>query len=139
MGKLVVLMFTAFVDMVGFSMILPLIPFYATRMGASASSVGILLATFSFAQLLSAPSWGRFSDRYGRPPAILTGLLVSAVASLVFAFAGTLWLLLIARFVQGVGGGTVGVLQAYVADAMDPDDRAKSLGWLSASTSFGVV
>jgi MFS family permease len=139
MGKLVVLMFTAFVDMVGFSMILPLIPFYATRMGASPSAVGILLATFSLAQLLSAPSWGRFSDRYGRRPAILTGLLVSAVAYLVFAFAGTLWLLLVARFVQGVGGGTVGVLQAYVADAMDADDRAKSLGWLSASTSFGVV
>src|SRR5262249_17994670 len=74
-----------------------------------------------------------------RRPAILAGLLISTVAYLVFAFAGSLWLLLVSRFVQGVGGGTVGVLQAYVTDAMDVEDRAKSLGWLSASTSFGVV
>src|SRR5947207_11825525 len=133
MGKLVVVMFTAFVDMVGFSMILPLVPVYATRMGATGAVIGILLAMFSLAQLLSAPTWGRFSDRFGRRPAILTGLLISTGAYLVFAFAGSLWLLLVSRFVQGVGGGTVGVLQAYVADAMDADDRAKSLGWLSAA------
>jgi multidrug resistance protein len=125
--------------MVGFAMVLPLIPFYATQLGATGFVVGILLAAFSIAQLLSASAWGRFSDRYGRRPAILTGLVISAVAYVVFAFADTLPLLLVSRFVQGVGGGTVGVLQAYVADAIDPDERAKSLGWLSAATSFGVV
>jgi multidrug resistance protein len=139
MGKLVVLMFTAFVDMVGSSMILPLVPYYATRMGANGFMVGLIIAAFSVAQLLSAPLWGRFSDRYGRRPAILLGLLVSSVAYLVFAYADALTLLLASRFVQGVGAGTVGVLQAYVADAMQEDERAKSLGWLSAATSFGVV
>ena len=139
MSKLVVLMFTAFVDMVGSSMIFPLVPYYATRMGATGLMVGVILAAFSVAQLLSASSWGRFSDRYGRRPAILLGLIVSAVAYIVFAYTDSLALLLISRFVQGIGAGTVGVLQAYVADTMREDERAKSLGWLSAATSFGVV
>ena len=139
MGKLLVLMFTAFVDMVGSSMILPLIPYYATGMGANGLTVGLVLSAFSVAQLVSAPMWGRFSDRYGRRPAILWGLLVSAAAYVVFAYAGSLELLLASRFVQGIGAGTVGVLQAYVADAMKEDERAKSLGWLTAATSFGVV
>jgi len=138
-GKLTVLMITAFVDMLGFAMVIPLLPFYATKLGASASIVGILIAAFSIAQLASAPLWGRFSDRYGRRPALLAGLLISAVAYVIFAYASTLWLLLLCRVVQGLGGGTIGVVQAYVADASDPKDRAKSLGWLSAATSFGAV
>jgi multidrug resistance protein len=138
-GKLTVLMITAFVDMLGLAMVIPLLPFYATKLGASATIVGVLIAAFSVAQLASAPLWGRFSDRYGRRPALLAGLLVSAVAYVIFAYAATLWLLLLSRVVQGLGGGTIGVVQAYVADASDPKDRAKSLGWLSAATSFGAV
>jgi len=138
-GKLTVLMITAFVDMLGLAMVIPLLPFYATKLGASASIVGILIAAFSIAQLASAPLWGRFSDRYGRRPALLAGLMISAVAYVIFAYATTLWLLLLCRVVQGVGGGTIGVVQAYVADASDPRDRAKSLGWLSAATSLGAV
>jgi multidrug resistance protein len=138
-GKLTVLMITAFVDMLGLAMVIPLLPFYATKLGASATIVGVLIAAFSIAQLASAPLWGRFSDRYGRRPALLAGLLISAVAYVIFAYASTLWLLLLCRIVQGLGGGTIGVVQAYVADASDPKDRAKSLGWLSAATSFGAV
>ena len=132
-------MVTAFVDMMGFIIVYPLLPFYATRMGASAAMVGALIAAFSVAQLASAPAWGRLSDRYGRRPAILTGLLVSAAAYIVFAFAGTIWLLFLSRIVQGLGGGTIAVVQAYVADITDGKDRAKSLGWLSAVTSLGAV
>src|SRR3954464_1535963 len=138
-GKLTVLMITAFVDMLGLAMIIPLLPFYATKLGASATIVGVLIAAFSIAQLASAPLWGHFSDSYGRRPALLVGLLVSAVAYVIFAYASTLWLLLLSRVVQGLGGGTIGVVQAYVADASDPKDRAKSLGWLSAGPSFGAV
>jgi multidrug resistance protein len=132
-------MITAFVDMLGLAMVIPLLPFYATKLGASATIVGVLIAAFSIAQLASAPLWGRFSDRYGRRPALLVGLLISAVAYVIFAYASTIWLLLLSRVVQGVGGGTIGVVQAYVADASDPNDRAKSLGWLSAATSLGAV
>jgi MFS family permease len=139
MGKLLALMVTAFVDMVGFAMVLPLVPFYAANMGATGFVVGLLISSFSVAQLVSAPTWGRVSDLFGRRPAVISGLLISAVAYLVFGLAGTLWILLLSRVVQGIGGGTVGVLQAYVADASRPEDRAKGLGWLSAATSAGAV
>ena len=136
---LAVLFVTAFVDMVGLTMIVPLLPFYATEFGGSAAVVGVLISAFAVAQLVVAPAWGRFSDRYGRRPAILAGLLVTAVAYVLFALAGSLGLLLVSRIVQGLGGGTIGVVQAYVADASAPDQRTKSLGWLSAVTSLGAV
>ncbi len=154
LGKLVVLMVTAFVDMVGLLMVLPLLPFYATRfvgrgplwqaldsvgMGGEGTVIALLVSSFAIAQLLSAPAWGRVSDRYGRRPALLIGLSASAVAYIVFAFAGNLELLFLSRLVQGAGGGTVGVIQAYVADATEPKDRAKALGWLSAATNAGVA
>src|SRR5262249_34888947 len=89
--------------------------------------------------LASAPVWGRFSDRFGRRPALLVALGSSGVAYLVFGFADSLWLLFLSRIVQGAGGGTVGVIQAYVADTTEPDQRAKALGWLSAATNLGVA
>ena len=79
------------------------------------------MSAFTAAQLLSAPLWGRFSDRYGRRPALLVGLTASCIAYVVFAFATSIWLLLLSRIVQGAGGGTVGVIQAYVADSVEPD------------------
>jgi len=139
MAKLAVLMITAFIDMVGLLMIIPLLPFYAKHLGASGFVVGLLVSSFAIAQLLTAPMWGRFSDRYGRRPALLVGLSASAIAYVVFAFAGSLWLLFLSRLVQGAGGGTVSVIQAYVADALRPEERAKGLGWLSAATNAGVA
>src|SRR3954471_14551183 len=139
MGKLVVLMVTAFIDMAGLLMVIPLLPFYAKSMGAGGFVVGAMISSFAIAQLLSAPVWGRFSDRYGRRPALLVGLGAAAIAYVIFAYANSLWLLFLARLVQGAGGGTVGVIQAYVADAVEPKDRAKGLGWLSASTNAGVA
>ncbi len=139
MGKLVVLMITAFIDMAGVLMVLPLLPFYAKEMGAGGFVVGALVSSFAVAQLLSAPMWGRFSDRYGRRPALLVGLAASAIAYVVFAYADSLWLLFLSRIIQGAGGGTVGVIQAYVTDAVEPKDRARALGWLSAATNTGVA
>ncbi len=137
--KLLVLIITAFVDMVGLLMVLPLMPFYARKLGAGSMTVTVLVVSFTAAQLLSAPLWGRFSDKYGRRPALLVGLGAAAIAYVVFAFANSLWLLLLSRVVQGAGGGTVGVIQAYVADSTEPDDTAKALGWLSAATNLGVA
>jgi MFS family permease len=138
-GKLFVLIITNFVDMVGLLMIIPLMPFYAREMGGGGLVVAILMSAFTAAQLLSAPVWGRFSDRYGRRPALLVGLTASCIAYVVFAYATSIWLLLLSRIVQGAGGGTVGVIQAYVADSVEPDNRAKALGWLSAATNVGVA
>src|SRR4051812_18150931 len=125
--------------MVGLLMIIPLMPFYAREMGGGALIVAILMSALTAAQLISAPLWGRFSDKYGRRPALLVGLGAAAIAYVVFAFANSLWLLLLSRVVQGAGGGTVGVIQAYVADATEPKNRARALGWLSAATNVGVA
>jgi MFS family permease len=137
--KLLVLIVTAFVDMVGLLMVIPLMPFYARDLGAGSLMVTVMVVSFTAAQLLSAPLWGRFSDKYGRRPALLVGLGAAAIAYVVFAYANTIWLLLLSRIVQGAGGGTVGVIQAYVADTTEPEHRAKALGWLSAATNLGVA
>jgi MFS family permease len=132
-------MLVAFVDMMGLMIIWPLLPLYAKNFGATATVVGLLAASFPVAQLVSSPVWGYVSDRYGRRPALLVGLGASAFAYVVFGFAHSVWLLFLSRFVQGLGGGTTGVVQAYVADTMLPRERAKALGWLSAATSAGVL
>lgn len=134
-----ILMSVAFVDMLGFAMIFPLLPFYALRLGGQAWMVGPLVASFSVAQLASSPVWGRVSDRYGRRPTLLIGLSAAAIAYVIFGFAHSIWLLFASRLVQGAGGGTTGVVQAYVSDATDPDQRVRGLGWLSASTNLGVM
>ena len=139
MGKLLVLIVTAMLDMVGVLIVVPLLPFYATKLGASPLMYTMLVSAFSVAALLSAPVWGRFSDRYGRRPALLVALSASAMAYVVFAYAGSIWMLFLSRIVQGAGGGTVGVVQAYVSDATEPKNRARSLGWLSAATNLGVT
>ncbi len=137
--QLSVLMATVFVDMVGFLIVHPLLPFYAETLGATATVIGLLVAIFAAAQLLSSPFWGRLSDRYGRRPLLIAGLLISAVSFALFGFANSIWMLFIFRFVQGVGGGTVGVVQAYVSDAVPKGERAKALGWITAATSAGVM
>jgi MFS family permease len=139
MKRISVLMATAFVDMMGGAMIFPLLPFYALHLHAAPWMIGWMIASFWMAQLASSPLWGRVSDRYGRRPALLVGLSASALGFLVFAFAVTPWMLVLSRVVQGAGGGTTGVAQAYVGDAIEPKDRAKALGWLSAATNAGVM
>ena len=142
-SKLWILMITAFIDMVGLLMVLPLLPFYAKSLGQGGLVVGLLVSSFAVAQLLTAPMWGRMSDAYGRRPALLVGLSASAIAYVIFGYALSLphplFFLFLCRLVQGAGGGTVSVIQAYVADATRPDERAKALGWLSAATNAGVA
>ncbi len=137
--RLSVLIAVATVDMMGLMMVAPLMPFYALRFNAAEWMVGPLISAFAMAQLVSSPIWGRVSDRRGRRPALLIGLAGAGIAFLIFGFATSLWMLFLSRIVQGLGGGTTGVAQAYVADTMPPADRAKALGWLSAGTSAGVV
>src|ERR1044072_4107447 len=132
------LMPTAFIDMIGVLMIFPLLPFYVQQFGGNGTSflghhfdvgiiTGFIISSFTVAQLVSAPMWGRFSDRVGRRP------------TLIFGFANSLFLLFLSRVVQGAGGGTVGVIQAYVADSTAPKDRTRALGWISATTNLGVA
>jgi MFS family permease len=149
-ARLLVLMATAFIDMVGLLMIIPILPFYVKTLGGSGIDflgfhfgIGIItafiIAAYTVAQLLSAPLWGKFSDRVGRRPTLIIALSAAGIAYLIFGFADSLILLFLSRVVQGAGGGTVGVIQAYVADTTEPKDRARALGWLSATTNLGVA
>jgi len=139
MKRISTLMATAFIDMLGFAMVFPLVPFYALKLHAQEWMIGWIIAAFSIAQLTSSPIWGRVSDRYGRRPALLIGLASSGIAFIVFAYAQNVWMLFLSRIVQGAGGGTTGVVQAYVGDAVEPKHRAQALGWISAATSAGVM
>jgi MFS family permease len=120
-------------------MIFPLMPLYAKALKISAFHIGIITASFYVAQLISAPLWGRVSDRYGRRPALLVGLAALGSGYLIFGFARSMSMLVLARVIQGAGGGTTGVTQAYVADTVRPESRTRSLGWLSAGTNVGTM
>jgi multidrug resistance protein len=137
--QLSVLIAVNFLDMLGFAIILPILPFYALDMNATPEMIGWLIASFSIAQLVASPLWGRLSDRAGRRPVLLISLSASAIAFLIFGLADSLLVLFISRIVQGAGGGTTGVAQAYVSDTVGPNDRARALGWLSAATAGGIM
>jgi multidrug resistance protein len=139
LSHVLVLIGTSFVDMIGFGVVLPLLPFYAVEFGASDWMVGPLVASFSMAQLIAAPFWGKISDHYGRRPLILVGLAFSAVSYVLFGLATTVLVLFISRVVQGASGGTIAVAQAYVADTTTPHKRAQVLGWLSAATGAAFM
>jgi len=138
-ARLAILIAVATIDLMGAAMVFPQIPFYALHFKSSPTMIGVILASFFVAQLASAPLWGRISDKYGRRPALLIGLGALGCGYLIVASATSIWMLLVARLVQGAGGGTTGVTQAYVADTVRPEDRARSLGWLSAGTNLGTM
>lgn len=128
-----------FVDLVGFGIVLPLLPLYADRFGASGWTVGLLVTVYSVAQFFMAPIWGRLSDRYGRRPILLLGLLGSALSYLVFAWAGTLFWLFASRVLAGIGGSTIPVAEAYIADVTPPEKRAGNLGLIGAAFGLGFT
>lgn len=134
-----VLFGTVMVDMMGFGIVLPLLPFYAEELGASPRWVTLIIAAFSVTQLLSGPIWGRFSDRVGRRRLLLIGLFASALSYLLFALADNLWLLLISRATAGAAGGTLGIAQAYVADSTEGEERARGLGFIGAASGLGIM
>ncbi|MGZ4709515.1 MAG: MFS transporter [Acidimicrobiales bacterium] len=134
---------TVAVDLIGFGIVLPILPQYAERFGASATTIGVLVASFSLAQLVCAPLWGRLSDRVGRKPVLLISLFGTAVGSLLTGVAGGvaggLVLLFVGRIVDGASGASVSVAQASVADVAAPRDRARLMGLLGAAFGVGFV
>jgi MFS family permease len=139
MAAVLVLIGTMLVDMIGFGIVLPLLPFYAVQFGSSHWLVGPLIASFSVAQLIATPFWGKVSDHYGRRPLILAGLAFSAASYVLFGLATSVLVLFISRLVQGASGGTIAVAQAYVADTTAPRRRAQVFGWLSAATGAAFM
>ena len=136
---LVVVYLTVFLDLLGFGLLLPLLPFYALKFGAQGLWVGVLSSAFSLAQLVSAPVLGRLSDRYGRRPVVLACLLGSAGALVVTGLAQSLWLLILGRALSGLFAGSISAAQAYVADVTRPEERARYMGLVGACIGLGFV
>jgi len=130
---------TVFLDLVGFGIVIPLLPLYAQRYGAGAVAVAWLLAVYSLMQFLFAPAWGRLSDRVGRRPVLLVGLFGSAATYLAFGMAGSFPLLFVARALNGAAGANIGVAQAYVADVTRPEERARGMGMIGAAFGLGFI
>ncbi len=139
MSPLVIIFVTVFIDLLGFGIIIPLLPFYAETFGASALSVGLLAALFSLMQFVFAPLWGRWSDRIGRRPIILAGLLGSCLSYIALALATSLPLIFLARLIGGIAGANIPVAQAYIADVTTPENRARGMGLVGAAFGLGFV
>jgi MFS transporter, DHA1 family, tetracycline resistance protein len=134
-----VLFLIVFIDLVGFGLVIPLLPFYAARFGASPEQVTILLTVYSLVSMVTAPMWGRLSDRIGRRPVLIVSTLVSALAYLWLGFAGTLWMLYAARAVAGACAGNIAAAQAYIADVTTPENRARGMGMIGAAFGLGFI
>lgn len=130
---------TVFFDLIGFGIVLPLLPSYGARFTSSAALIGALVATDSLLTFLLAPRWGRLSDRIGRRPVLLIGLAGSAVSYLVFGLAGSFAMLLLSRIVSGATGATVHVAQAYLADITPPERRSHAMGLIGAAFGLGFT
>ncbi|MCX6107080.1 MAG: MFS transporter [Proteobacteria bacterium] len=138
-ASLAVIYLTVFIDLLGFGIILPLLPFYAVQFGASGLWVGILGTAYSAAQFAGAPIIGRLSDKYGRRPVLIAALFGSVVSLTIAGFATNLYLLITARALAGLFGGSIAAAQAYVADVTTPAERSKYMGLLGASIGMGFV
>ena len=134
-----ILFFIVFIDLVGFGIIIPLLPFYGEFHDASPATVGLLMATYSFTQFLAAPFWGRLSDHLGRRPVLLVSLAGAVAAYLWLGLAESLWMLFAARAVGGFMAGNISTAFAYVADVTPREDRAKGMGMIGAAFGLGFI
>jgi DHA1 family tetracycline resistance protein-like MFS transporter len=130
---------TVAIDLIGFGIVIPILPVYAERFGASAATATLIVATFSAAQFVFAPIWGRLSDRIGRKPVLVLALCGTAVGSLVTGLAGSLWVLFLGRAIDGASGTSYAVAQAAVTDIAEPAARPRLLGLLGAAFGLGFV
>jgi DHA1 family tetracycline resistance protein-like MFS transporter len=140
-SPLLVIFITVFIDLVGFGIVIPVLPYYAegTKFGATPSQVGLLFASYSVMQLVFSPVLGRLSDKYGRRPVLLISLLGTALGFLILGFATTLAMLFLGRIIDGISGGNISTAQAYVADVTTKENRAKGMGLIGAAFGLGFV
>ena len=136
---LLVIFLTVFVNLVGFGIIIPLLPFYAQTFGASPVVIGLLFAAFSVAQLFAAPALGVLSDRFGRRPVLIFSLIGTAVSFVMLALAQSLTMLFAARVIDGLSGGNITIARAYIADVTEPSERTKAFGFLGAAFGLGFI
>jgi MFS transporter, DHA1 family, tetracycline resistance protein len=140
-SPLLVIFITVFIDLIGFGIVIPVLPFYVegSRFNASPRMVGLLFASYSIMQLFFTPVLGRLSDKYGRRPVLLVSLLGTAAGFLMLGLATSLWMLFAGRIIDGISGGNISTAQAYIADVTTPENRAKGMGIIGAAFGLGFI
>ncbi len=138
-SPLVIIFGTVFIDLVGFGIVIPVLPLYAERFGASPLVIGCLLGIYSAMQCVFAPILGKLSDRVGRRPVLLVSIIGTALGFLLMGVAHTLWLLFVARIIDGATGGNISTAQAYIADVTPPEQRSRGMGLIGAAFGLGFI
>lgn len=139
-SALTLIFLTVFIDLLGFGILIPILPSFAVKeLGVNEAAVGIAIALYSFVQFLFNPVFGKMSDKYGRRPVILACLILNASGYIIFAFTHSYLLLLVSRVVAGLGGSSIGVAQAYIADVTTREERSKGMGLIGAAFGLGFV
>lgn len=137
--RLFSIILVVFIDLLGFSLILPLLPYYAETFSANQTTTGILIASYAVMQLIGAPILGRLSDRFGRRPVLLLSVFGTFLGFLLLGFANALWMLFASRILDGLTGGNLSVAQAYISDVTDEKSRSKGLGMIGAAFGLGFI
>ena len=138
-ARLLPILGITFVDILGFSILLPILPYYVKHFGASTLVVGVLFSTFALCQFVASPLWGNLSDRIGRKTVLVVSQIGATIAWLMLAFAPTLAWVFAARILEGLSGGNISVTQAYVADRVEPEERSRAFAFVGAAFSAGLV
>jgi Arabinose efflux permease len=136
---LLIIFLTIFIDLVGFGIVIPLLPFYAEEMNATPLDIGLLVSSYSLMQFIFSPVWGNLSDRYGRRPILFCTIIGSSVGYWILGFANVLWLLYAGRILAGIMGGNLSTAQAYIADVTTRENRAKGMGLFGMAFGFGFI
>jgi DHA1 family tetracycline resistance protein-like MFS transporter len=138
-SPLAIIFVTILIDLIGFGIVIPILPLYADHFGASATMVGFLLAVYSTMQFICSPLLGRLSDRVGRRPVLLLSILGTSLGFLIMGLAHTLWLLFLARILDGVTGGNISTAAAYIADVTPSEERSRGMGLIGAAFGIGLI
>lgn len=137
--KLLPILGITFIDIIGFSMLIPMLPYFVTHFGASPFVVGVLFGTFSLCQLVTAPLWGHVSDRFGRKRVLIISQIGATIGWAMLAFAPNIAMVFVARIIEGVSGGNISITQAYVADLVEAKDRSRAFGLIGAMFGAGMI
>lgn len=138
-SPLTIIFCTVFIDLVGFGIVIPVLPLYAQHFGASPLVVGCLLGVYSLMQLVFSPILGKLSDRVGRRPVLLVSILGTSFGFLLMGLANSLWLIFAGRIIDGITGGNISTAQAYIADVTTKEDRSKGMGLIGAAFGLGFI
>lgn len=138
-ARLLPILGITFIDILGFSILIPILPYFVEHFGAPEVVVGLLFSTYALCQLIGGPIWGNVSDRIGRKAVLIISQIGATAGWVMLAFAPNIAVVFIARIVEGLAGGNISVTQAYVADRVEPEHRARAFGYVGASFSAGLV